>query len=516
VRVRSVPTDVQVNYVAGGGAANLPVRVSALVRSKYLQFADYDMFSFTPPRHKGAINAQSDDEEASAGQDARVVADKLPLTLDRNGTGKVTIDNLPQARRARELLLEATYADPNGEVQTLRSTHTLWPAGVVAGIKTEGWASASQKIRFQALALQHNGQAAPNTALQVQAIARITTTTRKRMVGGFYSYDNQTSTKDLGTVCTGKSDSRGLLLCDAKLDEAGEVELVVTATDRDGNTSEAASSVWVTRQGELWFGGEDHDRIDLLPEKKSYQVGETAKFQVRMPFRFATALVAVEREGIIETHVLQLNGQDPTVSLKVQSDWGPNVYVSVLALRGRLREVPWYSFFTWGFKAPGEWWNAFWYEGKEYQAPSALVDLSKPAFRLGLAEIRVGTQTHQINVKVAADKESYPVRGKAQVTITATLPGGKPAAHAEVALAAVDQALLELMPNASWNLLEAMLQRRSWGVQTSTAQMEIIGRRHYGKKAVPAGGGGGGRRRRPCANTPAARHAAAVEPHRAA
>ena len=491
VRVRSVPTDVQVNYVAGGGAANLPVRVSALVRSKYLQFADYDMFSFTPPRHKGAINAQSDDEEASAGQDARVVADKLPLTLDRNGTGKVTIDNLPQSRRPRELLLEATYADPNGEVQTLRSTHTLWPAGVVAGIKTEGWASASQKIRFQALALQHNGQAAPGTALQVQAIARITTTTRKRMVGGFYSYDNQTSTKDLGTVCTGKSDSRGLLLCDAKLDEAGEVELVVTATDRDGNTSEAASSVWVTRQGELWFGGEDHDRIDLLPEKKSYQVGETAKFQVRMPFRFATALVAVEREGIIETHVLQLNGQDPTVSLKVQSDWGPNVYVSVLALRGRLREVPWYSFFTWGFKAPGEWWNAFWYEGKEYQAPSALVDLSKPAFRLGLAEIRVGKEAHQINVKVAADKESYPVRGKAQVTITATLPGGKPAANAEVAVAAVDQALLELMPNASWNLLEAMLQRRSWGVQTSTAQMEIIGRRHYGKKAVPAGGGGG-------------------------
>ena len=72
------------------------------------------------------------------------------------------------------------------------------------------------------------------------------------------------------------------------------------------------------------------------------------------------------------------------------------------------------------------------------------------------------------------------MRGKAQVTITATLPGGKPAASAEVALAAVDQALLELMPNNSWNLLEAMLQRRSWGVETSTAQMEIIGRRHGG------------------------------------
>jgi len=28
------------------------------------------------------------------------------------------------------------------------------------------------------------------------------------------------------------------------------------------------------------------------------------------------------------------------------------VYVSALVLRGRLREVPWYSFFTWGYKAP--------------------------------------------------------------------------------------------------------------------------------------------------------------------
>ncbi|MEO7885816.1 MAG: alpha-2-macroglobulin family protein, partial [Polaromonas sp.] len=111
--------------------------------------------------------------------------------------------------------------------------------------------------------------------------------------------------------------------------------------------------------------------------------------------------------------------------------------------------------------------------------------------RLGVAEIRVGTKAHQLDVSVKTDKESYAVRSQAKVTITVKLPNGQPAANAEVALAAVDQALLELMPNNSWGLLEAMLQRRSWGVETSTAQMEIIGRRHYGRKAVAAGGGGG-------------------------
>ncbi|MDM0012603.1 MG2 domain-containing protein [Variovorax sp. J22P168] len=487
VAVGSLPVGVQVNYLAGGGASGLPVRVSALVRGKSLAFPDFEAFSFAAPAKDGENEA-----DAASIDDARVVADKLPLTLDRGGAGKLVVDRIPVARNApRELLLEASYADPNGEVQTLRSTQTLWPAAVIAGIKTEGWVSTRQKIRFQALALDLAGKPQEGVTLNVRAIARVTTSSRKRMVGGFYTYDNKTDTREIGTVCSGKSDARGLLLCEVELKEPGQVELIASATDRDGRESRAASSVYVTHQGELWFGGEDHDRIDVLPEKKSYQPGEVARFQVRSPFRFATALVSVEREGVMESHVVQLNGQDPTVTLQVKPEWGPNVYVSVLALRGRLREVPWYSFFSWGFKAPREWWTAFWYEGKEYVAPTALVDLSKPAYRLGLAEIRVGTQSRRIDVKVATDQPSYTVRSQARVTITGRLPDGKPAAGAEVALAAVDESLLELLPNDSWNLLDAMLQRRSWGVGTSTAQMEIVGRRHYGRKAVPAGGGGG-------------------------
>ncbi len=47
------------------------------------------------------------------------------------------------------------------------------------------------------------------------------------------------------------------------------------------------------------------------------------------------------------------------------------------------------------------------------------------------------------------------------------------------------------MPNESWNLLEHMMQKRSYMVSTSTAQMQVVGRRHYGLKALPFGGGGG-------------------------
>ena len=43
--------------------------------------------------------------------------------------------------------------------------------------------------------------------------------------------------------------------------------------------------------------------------KKKYEPKETAKFQVRMPFRNATALITVEREGIIETFIKKSQGK---------------------------------------------------------------------------------------------------------------------------------------------------------------------------------------------------------------
>ena len=163
-------------------------------------------------------------------------------------------------------------------------------------------------------------------------------------------------------------------------------------------------------------------------------------------------------------------------------------------MRGRVREVPWYSFLQWGWRAPIEWWNERreWVDLYNKGEPTALVDLAKPAFKFGIAEVQVGTAAYELKVSVAADKPVYQTRDIAKVKISVKGPDGKPAPKGtEVALAAVDQALLELMPNASWNILEAMVKRRSYFVETATAQMQVIGRRHFGKKALPPGGGGG-------------------------
>jgi uncharacterized protein YfaS (alpha-2-macroglobulin family) len=480
----------QLNYMAGGGLARAPLKLSAMLRPRAVSFPGFEEFSFEPPRERGGHpnDAEQDGDEAPAG--GKLVVDKLAGMTDRQGAAEFVLKPLPKLERAQELLAELSYQDPNGETKTVAQLLPLWPSKLVLGVRSKGWVSnVDGKLSFSALALDTAGKPLAGQAIEVTARLNQMISSRKRMVGGFYAYDNRNEVKPLGTVCSGRSDAQGLLTCEIKLAVAGEVELVAQGADAEGRAVQAASSVWLTRQGELWFEQDNDDRIDVLAEKKRYEPGETARLQVRMPFREATALVAVEREGVIETKLVTLRGSDPTIELKIDKAWAPNVYVSVLALRGRVFEVPWYSFFRWGWRAPVDWWRAF-REGRAMPAPTAMVDLAKPSFKLGVAELQVGLAEHQLQVTVATDKPQYSVRQTVQTRIKVS-QNGRPLADAEVAFAAVDEGLLALRGNASWDLLQALIQRRGWGVETATAQSEIIGRRHYGRKAVAAGGGGG-------------------------
>ena len=496
IAVTEVPIDLQMKYLSGGPASDLPVEVSAMLRRKYLNFADYEEYNFNlREARRGPASSQGQDEstgESSGEEDqGRLVADKLPVKLDANGAGRTAIRDLKPATTPRDLTVEATFNDPNGETQTLGNTVTLYPAAVLVGVKTGSWVSVSDKLNIQAVALDTRGKPLADVPIEMRGRMVKRITTRKRLVGGLYGYDTRTEENDLGALCSGKSNDRGEFQCDASVKGAGQMQLVARVTDAKGRAAQADASVWVTQAGEVWFDAENLDRIDLLPEKKRYEPGQTARLQVRMPFRNATALVAIEREGIIDTLVVELSGKDPSINVAIKDVYGPNVFVSVLAVRGRIRGVPWYSLFTWGWRSPGDWWRER-QSSRDFNPPNALVDLSKPAFKLGVAELTVGIAAHELKVSVSTDSERYQVRQTARTRIKVTLPDGKPVpAGTEVAVAAVDEALLELQANTSWKLLDAMFQRRSYAVQTATAQMQVVGKRHYGRKALPPGGDGG-------------------------
>lgn len=473
VNASSVEVDLYVSHLSGGGAGAAPVKLRTRVRPRSVNFEDYEDYTFANGKvETGVVKEESyqrsyDDEGDDDGPDAQPEKQTYrsqELVLDPSGALRAKIDDLPKITAPHTLVAELEFRDPNGEIQTVSGRMPLWSSQLLVGIKPDSWSSTGDALTFKSVVVDLKGNPVPGAKVEVELFSRRTYSHRKRLVGGFYSYEHVTETKSVGPICQGTTDALGLLDCNAKSPISGNVILQATVSDAAGNSSFSNRDVWVAGKDDWWFEAGDSDRIDLLPEKKSYNPGDAAKFQVRSPFRSATVLVTVEREGVIDAYVKKISGKEPTISVPVKGNYAPNVFVSALCVRGRVA----------GTK------------------PTALFDPGKPTYRLGISEIRVGRKAHELKVSVSADKDSYKVRGKAQITIKVVrADGGALPKGAEVALAAVDEGLLELMPNNSWKLLDAMMGRRGHEVETSTAQTQVVGRRHYGLKALPAGGGGG-------------------------
>ena len=483
IRPRSLPLDLFVGYLAGGGASNLPVEMRIGYFGRSATPDGYDAYTFggsdvtegTKP-----LNGDGDEVETPLPP-----TQTIPVTLAGDGTRQQAVD-VPALDGATDMLVEMDYQDANGEVLTASKRIPIFPAAVQLGVKTDGWLMKQDDLPLKFVALDTAGKPVKGQSVDVALYSRQILTARRRLIGGFYAYDNNITTKRIAGSCSATTDDQGLAQCKVDPGVSGEVYIVATTKDANGNVARATRSVWLAGDDEWWFGGDNGDRMDLVPEKQSYKAGEIARFQVRMPFREAECLVTVEREGVMSSFVAHLTGDSPVVEVAMPGGYSPDVYVSVMAVRGRVQPGA-----TGWLTSVGQSLGIV-STAPDEKEPTALVDLAKPSYRLGIAKVKVGWETHSLGVTVHADKQRYAARETAQVDVAVKRPDGQPARTADVVFVAVDQALLQLAPNDSWDVLTAMMGERPLSVLTATAQTQVVGKRHYGKKAVEAGGGGGG------------------------
>ncbi|RPJ85075.1 MAG: alpha-2-macroglobulin, partial [Acidobacteria bacterium] len=297
IRASQTNVDIGVQYLAGGGASRLPVRLRYRVAEGiWTGFSDFEDFSFANGRVKEGLDRQAETSPEEKPSELK----RVDLTLDGTGAARATIGDLPKSQDPARLIAELDFRDPNGETQTVSSTAPLWPAGLVVGLKAEQWALAKKDFTFQAAVTDLNGKPLAERGVRVDLYQRKNYSHRKRLVGGFYAYENYSETKKIRAVCEGATDSKGLLSCTIQPEQSGELILQARAADELGRESFAFRAFWAGGRERWWFPMEDHDRMDVIPEKKRYEPGDVARFQVRMPFEKAMALVTVEREGIGE------------------------------------------------------------------------------------------------------------------------------------------------------------------------------------------------------------------------
>jgi uncharacterized protein YfaS (alpha-2-macroglobulin family) len=464
---KKIPLQINATYFAGGPAVDLPMKLRWTVEPSSFQPQDQDLesYSFMSGGVQEGLFRQGEEDGAR-----HIPQSGLEnLKLNQQGAADLQLSKIKYAAAPQVLRAEVEFKDPSGDVKNSIRSFSLYPSGVVLGIKSKNWATTKDSVEFDVIALDLDQKPLGRQSVTVDLYTSRYYSHRKRLVGGFYAYEDFRENKKIGELCRGFTDEKGYFLCSGKSPVSGSVVAMAGTQDKNGNVSFSKVDQWISRKGESqWFGSQDNDRADLIPFKKTYEPGETAELQLRTPFAKTKVLVTVERESVLYSEVIEVSGDKPVIRIPIKKEYAPNVVISAFAIRGRVGDP----------KA------------------TALVDLAKPSFKLGMAQIKVGWKENTLKVAVSTNQKKYKVREKAEVKVLVTDAAGKPAKAGEVALIAVDEGLLELRPNDTWNLLSAMMKLRGHNVQTATAQSFVVGKRHFGLKAVASGGDGGGALRR--------------------
>ena len=68
----------------------------------------------------------------------------------------------------------------------------------------------------------------------------------------------------------------------------------------------AASEIWVIGKGEAFWSGDEGARMTLVASKPTYQPGDTARLVAQANLIAPTALVTIERDGVIDARVQRM------------------------------------------------------------------------------------------------------------------------------------------------------------------------------------------------------------------
>ncbi len=391
--------------------------------------------------------------------DSRIAGDAATLTPD--GKLTVAVPSTKDVDFTYRYTFEGDVEDVSRQHVANRTSTVVYPAPWFIGLKRPDYfASVDTGTSVDVVAVDPKGVIVPNVTVTLTLVRIQWNSVRRSEGSGYYSWDTERVEEKAGewTITTAAAPVTQKI----PIAEGGSYMLRAIAKDNAGHTTRTESWFYGLGKGYTAWERFDHNRITLEPEKKTWKPGERARVMIQSPWETATALLTIEREGIRHYERFNLTSTQQTIEVPITEADIPNVYVSVLLVRGRTS------------KDPGQ-------DGS---------DPGKPTFRLGYTELHVEDAVKRLAVKVAADRAEYRPANAAKISVAVNDAAGKPAAG-EVTLWAVDYGVLSLTDYRAPDVLRSVYQEKNLQVMTEDSRERIISRRVITPKGAGEGGGGG-------------------------
>jgi len=171
------------------------------------------------------------------------------------------------------------------------------------------------RARINITALDYDGN-----PVQVRVQARL---------GQWYWKSKQEDTRATVNATT---DAQGHAAAEFTIPSGGEWRVDVTAPTPEKREVSDYTYLWVSGGGAALYG-EKQDTVQIIPDKKSYSPGDTAKILVVTGVPTAHVLVSVEGRAIDMVRVVDATSPSFTFEVPVRADQAPTFYVGAAFIR---------------------------------------------------------------------------------------------------------------------------------------------------------------------------------------
>jgi alpha-2-macroglobulin len=444
---------VQARLHGGGPFSAAPLR--ALARLEAAAFA---------PAHKLAQRFRFD-SSAPDGRELLPLADTR-ARLDGDGSWTTTLTAADGPVYYGRLVLEGSVEDDRGRSIAARAALPYHGRDRYVGLRYDGWVlKAGEAADIQTLVVDADGTPQSGSPTYVKVERKSTRGARVKGAGNAY-ITRYTHEWERIATCPGRSQAQAQT-CRFTPDAAGEYR--VTAMVRDTEDRLHETRQWLYAQGRgavLWEERPDYS-LEIESERDGWRVGETARYLVKNPFPGASALITVERYGVLAQRVQVLDGAAPVIEIPVEPAFVPGAYVSVIVMSPRV-EMP----------------------------PAGGVDLGKPTFRMGYANLKVDEPWRAIDIDIGSAREQYRPRETVGLSLHARArqPTDEPV---EFAVAVLDEAVFDLIRSGAqkgsdyFDPLKGLTALDPLDLANYSLLTRLVGRQKFEKKGASPGGDGG-------------------------
>ena len=445
---------VDAEFFFGGPVSDATVTWTALADTYFFDyqgsgnysFTDFDVDEGLAPREGfvpgfGEVIAEGEGRTDANGQ----YVIRLPASLEDSST-------------SRRLTIEAIVEDVSGQTVADRAEVIIHRGQYYVGVRPGVYiGAAGEQQTADLIVVDWDSRAVPNREVTVQIVERRWNSVREEDEFGRTQWTWSVEEIPVGDPITVRVDDQGRATVEFVPPRGGTYKIRATVTDDAGNTVSGSAFMWV-------YGGEfvawrqpNNDRIDLIADRDSYSPGDEAEILITSPFAGddVRALVTVERGSILSHEVITLRSNSTVYRLPITGDLAPNVFVSVVIVKGVDDTTP------------------------------------VPEFRMGLVRLQVEPIEQTLHLNVLPDRKQVGPREEVTYRIEATDFAGNPV-DAEVSLALVDLATLSLAPPNSSPIVEYFYGSEGLGVQTSIPMIYLVDRITQQLVDEGKGGGGGG------------------------